>query len=73
MLICFRDFVELVKTPGRNKSAVKTRSDAAINAEKLARINALHFGEFASPSKVPVAVRALPIPEVTTKTKRYVG
>ncbi|PVF93780.1 hypothetical protein CPB86DRAFT_86245 [Serendipita vermifera] len=43
------DFVDLVKTPGRNKSQVhgSMNSYSTANAEKLAKANALHFSEIA--------------------------
>ncbi|KIM25106.1 hypothetical protein M408DRAFT_223588 [Serendipita vermifera MAFF 305830] len=41
------DFVELVKTPGRNKAS-QSHYNSTANAEKLAKINALHFGEEAN-------------------------
>lgn len=49
------DFVDLVKTPGRNKGTNKSRSQTTIDAERLAKINALHFGELErhSPVKKP--------------------
>ncbi|KAG8779432.1 hypothetical protein FRC16_003429, partial [Serendipita sp. 398] len=59
------DFVDLVKTPGRNKKAPQTISQASENAERLAKINALHFGEMERLS--PVKPSTLKVKELTSE------
>jgi hypothetical protein len=63
------DFVELVKTPGRNRTHPQSHFHNVANAEKLAKINALHFGEAEPPSKrVSVSIQMLPLRDELTNT-----
>ena len=71
-LICWNarsDFVELVKTPGRNRTHPQSHFHNVANAEKLAKINALHFGEAEPPSKrISVSIQMLPLRDTLTNT-----
>jgi hypothetical protein len=70
LLVCWNarsDFVELVKTPGRNRTHPQSHFHNVANAEKLAKINALHFGEAEPPSKaVSVSIQMLSLRDKLT-------